>query len=811
MKKNILTTIVLFSTIVVTYAQNITTVAGDGTGGYSGNGGSATAAEIMNPQGVATDSQGNIYIADPGNNVIRKVDLAGNITTVAGNNAAGYTGDGGAATAAELHGATNVKVDASGNIYIGDYYNNCIRKVNTSGIISTVVGNGIPGYSGDGGQATAAEIDRPHDIAIDASGDLYIVDVNNSCIRKVNTSGIISTFAGNGIGGYSGDGGQATAAELDVPLSVALDASGNLYITDKFNNAIRKVNTSGVISTFAGNGTAGYNGDGIQATSAEINAPWGIALDAAGNVYIGDDLNNRIRKINTSGTITTIAGNGTPGYSGDGGVATVAKIDNPLGVAVDASGSVYIGDYSNFRVRKVSTPYPPIANFSANDSIFCIGNSVQFTDKSSQYPSTWKWTFAGGNPDSSTQQNPTVAYDSAGTYTVKLTVSNAAGADSISKTSYIVVNPTPTVTISGGSTLCIGADMLTATTSGNAPFSYKWSTAGTNDTIMVNNANTFSVTVTDSNGCVSNSSFKVMNDPVPFAQICLVSVDTSSTHNIIVWNNTGLTRIDSFKIYYLNSSLAWQLIKAVPFSSPDYFVDSTPINNPNANTVRYCLTAVDSCGNEEAVTSSPWQNTMHINQAPAGTFTWAGTGYLKQGITTPVVTYYLFRDSISNGNWVAIDSTNGTQNTMSDAAYQINPSNYPLARWYVGAKLSDSVNTGCTVPLLRPTHAVNYSSSRSNAIYHNTITSALTQALTSNSISLYPNPAGQNLNIKFNNKEPESARISIMDITGREVYNSQLTIDNGQRTINVSALSTGIYFVKVTTNTSSQVVKFIKE
>ncbi|HWY98068.1 MAG TPA: T9SS type A sorting domain-containing protein, partial [Bacteroidia bacterium] len=292
---------------------------------------------------------------------------------------------------------------------------------------------------------------------------------------------------------------------------------------------------------------------------------------------------------------------------------------------------------------------------------------------------------------------------------------------------------------------------------------------------------------------------------------CLVTVDTASKYNVIVWDKTGVTRIDSFKLYYMNSASVWQLIKAVPFSALNYLVDSTSINDPNANTVRYCLTGVDSCGNEEHFDSSPFQNTMHINQAPAGTFTWSGTGYLKEGVGLPVLTYYLFRDSLSNGKWVAIDSISGTQNTMSDARYISNPGNYPLARWRVEAKLSDSVNTGCTEPLLRPIHAATSTSSRSNTQHNGTIT-AVRPIINTDAITVYPNPATQNLNIKFSYAKAATAKINIVDVTGRVLMESGCeATSGGTMSLNISALPTGVYFVKVTANNSFQVVKFVKE
>jgi sugar lactone lactonase YvrE len=336
----------------------INTVAGDGIRGYSGDGGAATSAEVNIPYGLAVDSAGNIYIADLENNRIRKVTAStGIISTVAGNGTAGYSGDGGAATSAEINFPYGVAVDSAGNIYIADFGNQRIRKVTAStGIISTVAGDGIVGYSGDGGPATSAELDSPTGVAVDGAGNIYIADLGNYRIRKVTVStGKISTVAGDGIQGYSGDGGPATSAELYYATGVAVDTAGNIYISDVVNVRIRKVTAAtGIINTVAGDGAGGFSGDGGPATSAELSSPWGVAVDTAGNIYISDVSNQRIRKVTAStGIINTVAGDGTVGYSGDGGAATSAELNYPYGVAVDSAGNIYIADTVNNRIRAV--------------------------------------------------------------------------------------------------------------------------------------------------------------------------------------------------------------------------------------------------------------------------------------------------------------------------------------------------------------------------------------------------------------------------------------------------------------------------
>jgi autotransporter-associated beta strand protein len=340
----------------------ITTVAGNGSDGYSGDGYAATSAQLNFPNTVAVDSAGNLFIADSGNNVIRKVNLStGVIATVAGDFAlgSGYSGDGGAATGAQLSYPAGIAVDAVGELFIADSGNNVIRKVNLStGVIVTVAGDFAlgSGYRGDGGAATGAQLSYPAGVAVDAAGDLFIADSGNSAIREVNAStGTIATVAGNGIGGYSGDGGSATQAQLSDPTAVAADAAGDLYIADSMHNAIREVDLStNRITTFAGNKAGSYSGDGGAATSAELYDSLGVAADTTGNLFVADSNNNVVREVDLStGVISTVAGNGTWGYSGDGDAATAAQFNDPMGVAVDAAGDLFIADSGNNVVRKV--------------------------------------------------------------------------------------------------------------------------------------------------------------------------------------------------------------------------------------------------------------------------------------------------------------------------------------------------------------------------------------------------------------------------------------------------------------------------
>jgi hypothetical protein len=340
----------------ISRAPAINTIAGNGTAGFGGDSGLASSAELNGPSGVAVDSGDNLYIADPGNNRIRKVAAgSGVITTIAGNDSAGYSGDNGPAAGAELNAPGGVAIDSAGSVYIADTGNNVIRRINTSGTITTVAGNNAEGYSGDNGLATNATLYGPAGVAVGGS-NLYIADTNNNRIRMVNSVGTITTIAGDGTAGYTGDNGPATSATLNKPAAVLVGSTGNLYIADTGNNVIRMITTTGTISTIAGTGVAGYSGDGGAATSARLDSPYGLNADSAGDLYIADSMNNVVRMVTTAGIISTIAGNGTNGYSGDGAEATGAALSNPQSVVLDSQGNVFISDRNNNRVREVNTP-----------------------------------------------------------------------------------------------------------------------------------------------------------------------------------------------------------------------------------------------------------------------------------------------------------------------------------------------------------------------------------------------------------------------------------------------------------------------
>jgi sugar lactone lactonase YvrE len=374
----------------------ITTVAGNGSGDYSGDDGPATLASLRKPHAVcAYEALAPAYlvIADPSNHRIREVNLkTGIITKVAGTLWSGYNGDNRSATSARLYYPFGVHVDPSHNTYIADTYNHRIRKVDgKTGIITTVAGIGSKGFSGDGGPATSARLRYPFNVFLDSTGNIYIVDTYNYRIRKVDAATkIITTVVGDGAAKFRGDGGLATDASIRKAYDVALDSAGNLFIADTHNHVIRKVEaTTGIINTVVGQGfSAGFSGDGGLATDARLNAPTGVYVDESGNIYVVDTKNDVIRKVDaTTNIINSVAGNGTAGFSGDGGLATLAQLDYPEAVWVDSSGNMFIVDTNNCRIRRVDATTGIITTVAGTTYCGYNGNNQPATDAALYYPS----------------------------------------------------------------------------------------------------------------------------------------------------------------------------------------------------------------------------------------------------------------------------------------------------------------------------------------------------------------------------------------------------------------------------------------
>ncbi len=482
-------------------SSKIITVAGNGTAGYSGDGGPAISGVINNPWGIHTDNNGNIYFVEFLNSVIRKVSKSGIISTIAGNGIPGYSGDGGPATAAMLEQyPEGLAIDTFGNVFICDHNSNRIRKVDVSGIISTVAGNGVLGYSGDGGPATSAAFHYPSDVAVDLAGNIYVADEFNQVIRKINTAGIITTVAGTGIGGYSGDGGPATNAKIHQPMGVMADNEGNIYICDQLNSCIRKINSSGVISTFAGiGGSDGFSGDGGPAIAAELHYPTRTAIDTLGNIYIADLYNNVVRKVNPSGIISTIVGIGTGfgtgigAYSGDFGPATASELSGPVGVAVDLHGNIFVSDASNNRIRKIlALPSASIGTFS---NLICLDSCVTLINTSLGDVDSIFWSTTSTTISTPYNDTINVCFHSSGIDTISLYVYNISGVDSIFSTIIVNSRPNPKITLSGH-TLSVSSSYG----------SYQWYegttliTGATNNSFTYTIPNTYKVVV-DSMGC----------------------------------------------------------------------------------------------------------------------------------------------------------------------------------------------------------------------------------------------------------------------------------------------------------------------
>ena len=335
----------------------IGTLAGTGRSDHGGDGGPAILAQFSFPRSLALDPAGNIYVVDTRSHRIRRIARDGTISTFAGTGEDGDEGDGGPATRAQLCYPAAVAADAEGNVYVADSWNHRIRKIDIDGIITTVAGTGAPHSGGDGGPATEAQLAFPVAVALDPGGNLYVAESRSHRVRRIAPDGTITTFAGTGVSGYGGDGGPASRARVAYPAGIAVDPSGNLYIADSWNHRVRRILSSGVISTVAGTGERGDGGDGGPAVQAELAYPVAVASDRSGNLYVvsfvPDAGNHRIRKIDAGGTISAFAGDGGRGYGGDGDPAPAAQLSYPLGVAADPEGNVYIADSLNARVRVV--------------------------------------------------------------------------------------------------------------------------------------------------------------------------------------------------------------------------------------------------------------------------------------------------------------------------------------------------------------------------------------------------------------------------------------------------------------------------
>jgi len=559
----------IFSGFQYTFAQIITPFAGmaDSTG-FSGDGGSATVAKLNHLWQLAVDNKGGGYISDASNNRIRRVDACGIIHTIAGSDSAGYNGDGIPATAAWLNEPYGVAVDNERQIvYVTDYQNYRIRKINASGIITTIAGNGIYGTSGDGGPATLAELGTLGHIAVDPAHNVYFTDAGSGTvtfrIRKIDTNGIITTFAGNGTTGFSGDGGPASAAQLhNNSLGIAFDKNGNCYISDGANNRIRKVDTAGIISTICGS-TSGFSGDGGPALSAQITNAWGICVDNSGNITFSDCYNYRIRQINSSGIINSIAGNGVAAESGDGGPATAASFYLPDDVTVNSSGNIFVGSgiYNYVRVFGPILNHPPVftadsitgltVNACENDIADSLNSLLAIRDSDAGQTVTWNVLTPPLHGTATGYFSATIldtAYTPAGLYyrptagytgpdSMRITATDCkGGADTA--TIHITIKPQPLAgAINGNDTVCQGKSIQLSDTSSGSWSSSNIAIGTVSGAGLVTGIapghDTICYTVYGVNGCTAKSSKPVVVLPHAICATGVAAGPSSGTQDIL--------------------------------------------------------------------------------------------------------------------------------------------------------------------------------------------------------------------------------------------------------------------------------------
>jgi gliding motility-associated-like protein len=624
-------------------AQVITTIAGNGTYGYSGNGGPATSAQLAWCIGVITDNAGNVYIADFDNDVIRKVNSAGIISNFAGINIAGNTGDGGPAISAQVYHPAWLSFDHAGNLYFIDQNGVAIRKVNTSGTISTLTGNFPPGYSGDGGLLINAQFHQITGISFDLSDNMYIADGGNNVIRKVNTSGTITTVVGNGTPGFSGDGGPAIASQLGGPYAVVFDNTGNMYIPDLGNSRIRKVSTNGIITSIAGNGTMGYSGDGGQAANAQLYYPWSIAIDNANNIYIGDAGNYVIRKIDPAGIISTFAGNGSYGNTGDGGPAISAELGEIGTVAVDNSGNVFVCIRNYFYViRKINTCATAAINLQPSNAVVCGQADTSFTINAANV-STYLWqinTGAGWNDitnngiysgSASSRLKITGADTSMNSYQYRCILTNSCGnLFSSTATLYVTIPLSPAVIIATPSdTVCSGNNTTFSATSmngGSFPL-YQWKKNG----VIVAIGNTYtsnSITTGDVITCLLTSTINCVTTRTAISNAITMKVNPVLIPSISILASaqnicSGTRDTFSARITDEGSSSLFQWKKnGVTVGTASTYIDNT-LND--GDVVSCILTSTDNCSGISKDTS----NSIIINVtslvSPSVTITTAST------------------------------------------------------------------------------------------------------------------------------------------------------------------------------------------
>ncbi|MFZ4796277.1 MAG: PKD domain-containing protein [Bacteroidia bacterium] len=770
----------------------ISTVVGNGTEGFGGDGAVATAAYLYQPFNVAVDNSSNLYIADAKNHRIRKVNaVTGIISTVAGNGTQGYSGDGSAATNANLNYPSSIKLDNSGNLYIADQGNYCIRKVIAStGIITTIAGNGTKGNGGDGSAATYANLNHPIGIALDGFGNLYIADFENNKIRKVNAStGIISTVAGSGTFGYGGDSGSATSAKLAYPTSVIVDGSGNLYIADTYNNRVRKVNIgTGIISTVAGNGTQAFGGDDSAATGANLYQPYEVALDASGNLYIADNGNNRIRKVNAiTGIISTVAGIGNAvyeNYGGDSAVATAANLFHPTGIAVDSSNNLYIT--ANSRIRKV-TYFNSI--ISRNQTICLASNADSIIAKAPFGNNTYTYTWLKSTTSATAGFTAIPASNTKNYKPLTLTQSTwyrrHLVSDSFSDTSsaiLITVSPKPSAgfTINNARQCVTGNNFLFIDTSNvsSGTITRKWNLGtGNNDTSTLANisksyttANTYSVKliVTSNHNCKDSISKTITVNPKP-----TVGFTVNNVSQCVNGNNFSFIDTSSISIGTINRK--WNLGNGNNDTSS---LASISKSYATANTYTVKLISISNHNCIDSISK-----TIRVNNQPIiGNI--IGTAN-PSSLNIPF-TYFVLNQANMVFDWTV---TNGTiqSGQGTNAVNVVWPT---TGTGNLIAKITN--NNSCTDSAILPI---------------NITTVGVNNLSLDNDLNVYPNPT-KNIITITNKINLVGKKYIITNLIGQTVITGKLNLD--ETIVNLETLQSGVYLLSID-GMNKQSIKVIKE
>lgn len=839
----------------------VTRVAGIvGTGSFAGDGGMDTSARFNGPAGIAMDRAGNYYVGDYNNNRIRKINPTGIVNTFAGSgimSSMGFMGDGGPAMNAKLNNPSAVALDTNQNIYVADMGNFVVRKIATTGVITTIAGNGTVGNSGNGGMATTAQLTSPVSVATDRKGNIYICDIGGDRIRRVDNSGIITTYAGTNVSGFSGDGGNATAARLSNPNIIATDKTGNLYISDRSNYRIRKVDTNGVISTIAGTGTSGYFGDGSPATNAWISGANGMAVDDSGNIYFTDL--QRVRKISTSGIISTFAGLGTYGNSGDGGPATAAQFINPAGVAIDKFGNVYVHDNGNGYIRKIN-PSGIISKFAGNGSTgnpsdgfpvltTAVNSSIGYTTDSSGdliipngannriykifnsislgitanhdticfgSPVTFSATYASHSAITPSYEwiknGVIVGTDSASYTTTSLTqgdvvecrLHNGSGggiiAVSDSVTVYVQTNyPSVSISFSPNDTVCAGTTVtFTAihTNGGTAP-TYDWYKNGSIVPGITGNSYNFVPVTADVIKCRLHSNMTCrMADTVTSASVSFTVLDTV-TASVTITTNPGDTLCGSTNVTCttnpVNSSASSRFTWYVNGTKVSGVTSGTYTYHPTNNQVLYCIMTKNGTCATDTAV------------APSHTF-----------VVNPklVPTISITSDSglnIKAGKVVTCSANITTGGTA------------PIYKWYKNGTLvytgypytfTPAINDAVYCRITSNWDCLANPDALSNELQFVVDTSTPPPPAIPADAGIYPNPNDGNfyLTQPFDGPDGMDVYLTISTILGKVLHKETLIVNNKRITasfVGNRQLPEGIYMLSLATFTEKKVLRFV--